>query len=50
MELSDIITTIAEIAIALIGFSAVVVVLNPSPIRDWSVSARIKDAYVYSAF
>ncbi len=40
MELGDIITTIAEIAIALIGFSAIVVVLNPNPIRDWSVSER----------
>ena len=40
MDLGDIITTIAEIAIALIGFSAVVVVLNPNPIRDWSVSER----------
>lgn len=40
MDLSDIITTIAEIAIALIGFSAVVVALNPNPIRDWSVSER----------
>ena len=40
MDLSDIITTIAEIAVALIGFSAVVVALNPNPIRDWSVSER----------
>ena len=40
MDLGNIITTIAEIAIALIGFSAIVVVLNPSPIRDWSVSER----------
>jgi hypothetical protein len=40
MDLGNIITTIAEIAIALIGFSAIVVVLNPKPIRDWSVSER----------
>ncbi len=40
MDLGGIITTIAEIAIALIGFSAIVVVLNPNPIRDWSVSER----------
>jgi hypothetical protein len=33
MDLGNIITTIAEIAIALIGFSAIVVVLNPKPIR-----------------
>ena len=40
MEPSEIITTIAEIAIALIGFSAIVVVLNPKPIRDWAASDR----------
>lgn len=35
MESSEIITSIAEIAIALVGFSAIVVVLNPKPIREW---------------
>jgi hypothetical protein len=40
LDLGNIVTTIAEIAIALVGFSAVVVVLNPSPIRNWSVSER----------
>ena len=35
METNQIITTIAEIAIALVGFSAIVVVLNPKPIRNW---------------
>jgi len=38
METTDIITTLAEIAIALVGFSAIVVVLNPRPIRDWAES------------
>ena len=38
METSSIITTIAEIAIALVGFSAIVVVLNPKPIREWHAS------------
>ncbi len=41
MELNDIITTIAEIAIALVGFSAIVVVLNPTPIREWASSDQV---------
>ncbi len=41
MNSADIITTIAEVSIALIGFSAVVVVLNPTPIRDWSDVDRL---------
>ena len=40
MDLGNIFTTIAEIAIALIGFSAIVVVLKPNPIRQWSVSEK----------
>ncbi len=40
MESSEIITSIAEIAIALVGFSAIVVVLNPKPIREWHHSDR----------
>ena len=40
METSEVLTTIAEIAIALVGFSAIVVMLNPQPIRDWDDSDR----------
>lgn len=35
MDALSIIPTIAEIAITLVGFSAIVVVLNPQPFRDW---------------
>jgi hypothetical protein len=35
MQASDIIPTIAELAIGIAGFSAIIVVLSPKPIRAW---------------
>jgi hypothetical protein len=35
MQASEIIPTIAEIAVGIAGFSAIIVVLSPKPIRSW---------------
>lgn len=40
MESGDILTTIAEIAIAIAGFSSVIVALSPKPISEWSPIER----------
>ena len=40
MESGDILTTIAEIAIAIAGFSSVIVALSPKPISQWSPIER----------
>ena len=41
MQSTDILLTIAEIAVALAGFSAIVVMLNSKPIREWDDTARL---------
>ena len=41
MESSDIIITIAQLALALAGFSGVIVSLNPIPIREWDSLSRL---------
>jgi len=41
MQSSELLLTIAQIAIGLAGFSAVIVTLNPKPIREWDVTDRL---------
>lgn len=41
MQSTDILSTIAEIAVALAGFSAIVVMLNSKPIREWDDTDRL---------
>ncbi len=41
MEPSEIIVTIAQLAIGLAGFSGVVVSLNPTPISEWTAADRL---------
>jgi len=41
VDSGNIITTIAEIAVTLIGFSAIVVVLNPQPFQDWGAIEKL---------
>ncbi len=40
MESNDILTTIAEVAIAIAGFSSIIVALSPRPIGEWSPVER----------
>jgi len=41
MQSSETLLTIAEIAVALAGFSAIVVMLNSQPIREWDETDRL---------
>jgi len=41
METSDFLLTISQLAIGLAGFSAVIVTLNPKPIREWDITDRL---------
>ncbi len=41
MQSTDLTLTIAEISIAIAGFSAIVVMLNAKPIRDWDDTDRL---------
>ena len=41
MESPDLLLAIAQIAIGLAGFSAIIVTLNPKPIRDWDATDRL---------
>jgi hypothetical protein len=41
MQSSDLLLTVAQIAIGLAGFSAIIVTLNPNPIREWDVTDRL---------
>ncbi len=41
MQSTDVLLTIAEIAVALAGFSAIVVMLNSKPIREWDDTDRL---------
>ena len=41
MQSTDTLLTIAEIAVALAGFSAIVVMLNAKPIREWDDTDRL---------
>jgi len=41
MQSSGLLFTIAQIAVGLAGFSAVIVTLNPRPIREWDATDRL---------
>lgn len=41
MQPSDLLLTVAQIAIGLAGFSAIIVTLNPKPISEWDVTDRL---------
>ena len=41
MQSSDLLLAVAQIAIGLAGFSAIIVTLNPKPIREWDVTDRL---------
>ncbi len=41
MQSSDLLLTVAQIAVGLAGFSAIIVTLNPKPIREWDVTDRL---------
>jgi len=41
MQTSDLLLTVAQIAIGLAGFSAIIVTLNPKPIREWDATDRL---------
>jgi hypothetical protein len=41
MQSADLLLTMAQVAIGLVGFTAVIVTLNPRPIREWEATDRI---------
>ena len=41
MQSANLLLTIAQISIGLAGFTAVIVTLNPKPIREWDVTDRL---------
>ncbi|MGB1427409.1 MAG: hypothetical protein ACPHFR_05765 [Cycloclasticus sp.] len=41
MHSADLMYTIAQIAVALAGFSAIIVSLNQKPIRDWDIADQV---------
>lgn len=41
MQTSDLLLTISQLAIGLAGFSAVIVTLNPRPIKEWDATDRL---------
>jgi len=41
MQSTDLMFTIAQIAVGLAGFSAIIVTLNPRPIREWDETDRL---------
>jgi hypothetical protein len=41
MNSADLLLTVSQVAIGLAGFSAIVVTLNPRPIREWNVTDRL---------
>jgi hypothetical protein len=41
MQTFDLLLTISQLSVGLAGFSAIVITLNPRPIREWSASDRV---------
>ena len=41
METSSLLLTVSQLAVGLAGFSAVIVTLNPRPIKEWDVTDRL---------
>ena len=41
MQSANLLLTMAQIAIGLVGFTAVIVTLNPKPIREWEMTDRV---------
>ena len=41
METSSLLLTISQLAVGLAGFSAIIVALNPRPIRDWDTTDKL---------
>ena len=41
MQSADLMYAIAQIAVGLAGFSAIIIALNPKPIREWELPERI---------
>ena len=41
MQSSELLLTVAQIAVGLAGFSAIIVTLNPKPVREWDATDRL---------
>ena len=41
MDSADLLLTVSQLAIGLAGFSAIIVTLNPQPIREWDATDRL---------
>ena len=41
MQSADMMYAIAQIAVALAGFSAIIIALNPKPINDWELPEQV---------
>ena len=41
MDSADLLLTVSQLAIGLAGFSAIIVTLNPKPIREWDATDRL---------